>query len=253
MNRLEDVDVSGVHLVGSPANHRPFALFKSTEEPESMKLTPAEFKKRIATQVEGEIDDEKLNALAKAIGIELVKEAPKPKVAKQDPPKDEDAPDEDDGALQKGIDAKALERIIAKANQPLLDKIEQLEKAAESRARGELAKRAKVLKAAGYELADDVTEAEIAALEKAHERVVKAAERLGLEKAFGSAEAEEPTSGVLALQKAIDTQVTEILGRTPVSDVEKAQTKRMIYRANPGMLTAIVRAERAQRDLAAAS
>src|ERR1041385_3734745 len=81
MNRLEDVDVSGVHLVGSPANHRPFALFKSKaaptrEEPETMKLTTAEFKKRIATQVEGDISDEKLASLAKAIGIELAAEKP---------------------------------------------------------------------------------------------------------------------------------------------------------------------------------
>jgi len=252
MNRLLDVDVSGVHLVGSPANHRPFALFKSKtghppEEPETMKLTKAEFKKRIATQVEGEISDEKLAEFAKAIGIELTDTpAPKPKVTKADPTDKDEDEGTDDNALSKGIEA-----VIAKATKPLLDKIEELQKHNDEAAKVALQKRAKVLKSAGYEIdVEKISEAEVSALEIAHQRVVKAAERIGLTKAFGSPEAEEPTSGAAALQHLVAKKVEEVLGRRPISKLEEARTKQELYRSNPGLLTAIVKAERAERAAA---
>lgn len=244
MNRLEDVDVSGVHLVGAPANHRPFALFKSTAgrkpgELETMKLTKAEFAKRIATQLEGEISDEKLQAFAKALGIEISDTpAPKTPVAKTDP---NDKEDEDDGAVRKG---KNIEAAIEKAVKPFMDRIEQLEKANADAAKVALAKRVAVLKHAGYELDETVTEPEVAAIEKGHATVLKAAERAGLTKAFGSPEADEPTSGAPALQLMVSKKVTEVLGRTPISKLEEARAKQEIYRANPGLLSAIAKAER---------
>lgn len=250
-HRLEDVDVSGVHLVGSPANRRQFALVKNLagrkpEELDTMKLTKAEFKKRISTEVEGEIDDAKLTALAKAIGIELTDTpAPKDKVDKTAPVAADD--DDEGGAPEKSLSAKALTAAIEKANKPLLDQIAALQKANDDAAKVALAKRVTVLKAAGYELEETVTEAEVSALEKGHALVVKAAERVGLTKAFGSPEAAEPTSGGPALQLMVDKQVTAILGRTPTSKAEAARVKQEIYRANPGLLTAIVKAERDDR------
>lgn len=254
MNRLVDVDVSGVHLVGSPANHRPFALFKSTagtkpEETDSMKLTTAEFKKRFATVIEGDFDDTKLQAFAKNLGIELT-ETPAAKV-KTEKTVDPTNKDEDDGALEKSLSAPQLIAAIEKANKPLLDQIAALQKANDEAAKIALGKRVTVLKSAGYELDETVTEAEVSALEKGHAMVVKAAERVGLTKAFGSADAEEPTSGGAALQLMVDKQVTAVLGRTPMNKAEAARIKQEIYRANPGLLTAIVKAERDARVRAA--
>lgn len=253
MNRLVDVDVSGVHLVGAPANHRPFALFKSTtgakpEESDSMKLTTAEFKKRFATVIEGDFDDAKLTAFAKNLGIELTSDTPAPKLKteKTVDPSDKDEAAED-GALAKGIAA-----VIEKVTKPLIDKIEQLEKANTDAAKVALQKRARVLKSAGYEIElDSITEPEVSALEKAHARVVKAAEKLGLTKAFGSAEAEEPTSGAPALQLMVSKQVESMLGRKPMHKGEDARIRQQIYRSNPGLLTAIVKAEREDRARAA--
>lgn len=250
MNRLVDVDVSGVHLVGAPANHRPFALFKSTtgakpEESDSMKLTTAEFKKRFATVIEGDFDDAKLTAFAKNLGIELTSETPAPKL-KTEKTVDPSDKDEDDSTLTKGIAA-----VIEKATKPLIDKIEQLEKANTDAAKVALQKRARVLKSAGYEIEiESITEPEVSALEKAHARVVKAAEKLGLTKAFGSPEAEEPTSGAPALQLMVAKQVESMLGRKPMRG-EDARVRQQIYRANPGLLSAIVKAEREDRARAA--
>lgn len=244
-HRLEDVDVSGVHLVGSPANRRQFALVKNLagrkpEELETMKLTKAEFKKRISTEVEGEIDDAKLASLAKAIGIELTDApAPKDKTEKTVTPPTGD----DDVALVKGIEA-----VIEKATKPLLDKIEQLEKTNTEAAKVALQKRAKVLKAAGYEIEiEKISEPEVSALEIAHQRVVKAAEKIGLTKAFGSPESEEPTSGAPALQLLVSKKIEEVLGRRPMNKAEGARVRQEIYRSNPGLLSAIVKAEREER------
>ena len=91
-NQLVDVDIDGVHLVKAPANRRRWALTKSAppEAEDTMKLTKAEFTKRIATEVEGEIPEEKLVALAKAIGIELTDgPADKAPAKKADDEKDE--------------------------------------------------------------------------------------------------------------------------------------------------------------------
>lgn len=257
--RLQNVDVSGVDFVGAPANHRPFALFKSiggrkAEEPETMKLTLAEFKKRVATEVDGDIADDQLTKLAKAIGIEIVKEAPSPKIETKKTTDGGDAGADEPEKTPSGADAiaKAVEAAVNRVTKAFEEKIGGLEKAQAAREKAELTKRVRVLKAAGYELEDEVTEPEIAALEKAHERLLKVADRVGLTKAFGTAEADEPTTGISALHKAIDRQVVEVLGRAPISALEKAVTKREIYRANPGMLTAVVKAERAQRQLAAA-
>jgi len=247
MNRLEDVDVDGVHLVGAPATRRPFALVKNLagrkpEELETMKLTKADFKKRISTEIEGEIDDAKLQSLAKAIGIELT-DTPAPKPVSKAEPNDKDDDADDDNAL-----AKSLERVIEKATAPLMEKIAQLEKTNADAAKVALAKRVTTLTKAGYEIdAATITEPEVSAIEKAHERVVKLAEKAGLTKAFGSPEADEPTSGLPALQSLLAKKVREVLGREPLGKAEEAATKREIFRANPGMLTAITKAERAAR------
>jgi len=39
-------------------------------------------------------------------------------------------------------------------------------------------------------------------------------------------------------------QVLEVIGRPPMNKAEAARVKQEIYRANPGLLTAIVKAER---------
>jgi hypothetical protein len=45
----------------------------------------------------------------------------------------------------------------------------------------------------------------------------------------------------------VDTRVVDVLGRAPLDPLERARAKQQVYRANPGLLTAIVKAERAER------
>lgn len=253
MPRLEDVDVSGVHLVGSPANRRRFAVVKNLagrkpEESDAMKLTKAELKKRLATQVEGEIDDEKLQAFAKALGIELT-DAPAATPAtpvRKTRARTED-PDDEDGDDTEAI-TKAIAAAVTKAVTPLTDEIAALKKARDDEAKAALQKRAGALKDLGYDVdVEKVTAPEIAALEKAHERVKAVADRVGLTKAFGTPRRTEVAGPGDTIAKA----VRERLGRDPVSPEEDAKTRQAIYRQHPGLLSAITKAERRERALAA--
>lgn len=255
-HRLEDVDVSGVHLVGSPANRRQFALVKNLagrkpEETDSMKLTRAEFRKRLATQITDadkleKLSDEKLEAMAKAIGIELTE-----KQTTEPVHKDDDDPEPvaagDQAALLKAINAS-----VAKIVEPVVKRIEAIENSSAATAKTALQKRAEILKRTGYEIdVDKITEPEVSALETSHAMVVKAAERAGLTKAFGSPESAEPTGGLPAIQKLVADKVVEVLGRSPINKLEEARVKREIYRSNPSLLTAITKAEREARAAAA--
>jgi len=238
MNRLEDVDVSGVHFVGEPANRRPFAIVKNLagRKPEGRTMKKADLQKAIAAA-----GDELTPAqLAEIFGGKdvLVKELgltpPKPdeaKAATDDPPAD--------------ATAKALNAAITKAVQPLIDEIKTLKDARATEAKQALTKRAEALVELGYEIEiEKVSEAEIGALEKAHAHVAAAADRLGLTKAFGSPTAAEPTSGAAAVQVMVRKRVVDLLGREPIDKAEQARAKREIYRANPGLLTAVIEAER---------
>ncbi len=256
-HRLEDVDVSGVHLVGSPANRRQFALVKNLsgrkpEETDSMKLTKAELRKRLATQITDadkveKFSEEQLEAMAKAIGIELTDTQTVAPIQKD---QDDDAPPAPRGDQASFL--KTVEAAIAKAVEPVAAQLKALQDSHAAVAKTALRKRAEVLQRAGYELElEAVTEPEIAALEKSHAMVVKAAERVGLTKAFGSPEAAAPTGGLPMLQKLVADKVVEILGRTPVNKLEEARAKREIYRSNPSLLTAVTKAEREARTAAA--
>jgi hypothetical protein len=349
---LQDVDIDGVDLVGSPANRRPFALFKavwSTAEidtlPDSsfayvepgekdasgkttprshrhlpfkdatgavdlphlrdalsrldqaqisdaakasarstleaaaaahgigdhgtksldgedpMKLTKAEFRKRLATEIVDadkpeKLSDEKLEKMAKAIGIELVAEGtPAPTPVEPDV-----------AALEKGILARVLKAIglgaagpekpgaLAKAAmtpearaymESLEERLEREEKAREKAEKAALQKRAAALVVGGWlekDALETVSEIEVFAIEKAQERVITRLKAAGVAESFGTAQKAE--AGPASLKEMVRKAVVDHLGREPIDKGEEVKVRQAIYKANPGLMQAILREEK---------
>lgn len=268
MNRLSDVDVTGVHLVDSPANLRRFALVKAAGGPSPVRcpngdytgpmtddgdcptcgaalpttksqgapvktIKLADLKKALEAQTGEDID---ATAFLKALGIEL----PAEKTDNTDP-----APTPiDKSKLPPEVAATltAMEKVLKQQNTA----IEALTEANTARARTELRKRAEILQAAGLEIdVEKATDVEITAMEKVWKDVGTRLEKVGIFKALGSPDRTE-SSGT-PLKDAIQNAVREHLGREPLDKMEEQRTKQAIYKSHPGLRQAVLNEERAAR------
>jgi len=244
-NQLVDVDIDGVHLVKAPANRRRWALTKSAppEAEDTMKLTKAEFKTRIAKEVDGEIPDEKLVSLAKAIGIELTEgPAPKEPAKKTDDDQEEKVP-EPKNDLETALAKKSLGKVVD-ALDAVAKRLERLEEKTTAKEAAELAKRIAVLNKAGVKIEKDADAPVVEAAELAMEAFFKRLDQVGITKAFGDPRQADPAP---TLVQAIHKEVRRILGREPIGKMEEIRIKKQIYDANPGLLSTVAREQRGGR------
>ncbi len=252
MNRLRDVDVDGVHLVGAPANRRPFAIVKGLVSnkktdhsggDQTVKL--AEILKAAGLSVgddeatkkalEGDVSIEKLieaagaEAVAKALGVELPK---KKKTVEIDKSKLDD-------------DVKAYVAKLESTVKAQGDAIDEIVKGQDADKKGKLDKRIEVLVTKGIVQADDdgkppeMSATQVTAHEEASERFDKLRKELGILDMKGTDEL-RPDSATAA----VAAEVRKILGREPKDVVEESKVRREIYRANPGLLRSITKEER---------
>jgi hypothetical protein len=267
MNRLWDVEVTGVHLVDSPANQRRFALvkaqggpatvhcpngncdysgpmtddgdcpdcgksLKSTKSAEPpMKLKLADLKKALEGHTGDEID---AAPFLKALGIEL----PAPKTDPAPTPIDKSKlPPEVAAHLT------AMEQLVTKT----AGQVEALVTAAATRETTDLRKRAQALQDAGVEIdVEKATGVEIAAFENVWGQVSKSLEKVGIFKALG--DPSRPTEpSATPLKDMVSKAVREQLGREPISKEEEIRTRIAIYKGRPGLQLAVVREERTAR------
>jgi DNA-binding XRE family transcriptional regulator len=245
-NQLVDVDIDGVHLVKAPANRRRWALTKSAppEAEDTMKLTKAEFTKRIATEVEGEIPEEKLVALAKAIGIELT-DGPADKASAKKAEDEKDDKDEKGGAsdIETALAKKSMGKVVD-ALSAVAKRLEQLEAKTTAKEAAELAKRIGVLNRAGVKIEKDADAPVVEAAELAMEAFFKRLDQVGITKAFGDPRQADPAPTLVG---AIHKEVRRILGREPIGKLEEIRVKKQIYDVNPGLLSTVAREQRGGR------
>ncbi len=255
--QLEDVDIDGVHLVGSPANRRPFAVIKSlsagppashkgaspvkTEELkkalEAGEITIGQFvellgKDEVAKALEaGDLKIDQFvellgkDVIAKALGVELPVAEPKIEKDKLSP---------EVKAYVEGLETK-----VDKAN----DAIDAIVTAREADEKAALEKRVEVLKTAGYEIdAEKATEAEVSAFEKAAAVMEARLQKMGILTMKGDPKDDDSDGSAVDL---IRKEIARILGREPIDKAEEAKARRQVYRTNPGLLKAVTREERA--------
>ena len=236
MFQLFDVDIDGVHLVGEPANRRPFAVIKSltagkpdpTGGADKMNFLD-ELKKALEAgdlKVDGDLVELLgKDAIAKALGVEIPE--PEPKIEKAELPDNVKAY------------VEALEKKLGDAT----DAIDTIVKAREADEKAALQKRVEVLKSTGLELdGETVTEAEVAALEKASAFFDARLEKMGVLRIKGEPKSDDREDSALSL---VRKEVSRRLGREPVNKAEEAKIRREVYREYPGLLKAVTQEERA--------
>lgn len=226
------------------------------------KLAKSEFVKRLVAQgVELELDDPKVADFAKALGIELTDAT----ADDDDEPAPQPEPTEKSalakilkaigGALgiaadeTSPIDKSKLDPIAREYVGGLETRLAAIEKANKETARVALQKRVTDLVASGWVEADDadaITEPEVAAIEKARDRVVERLKKAGVFSSFGSPKKEDETPATLRemVQKAVRDQ----LGRDPIDKAEEVKVKQAIYKANPGLRIAVLNEERLEKQ-----
>ncbi len=253
MNRLVDVDVENVHLVGDPANKRPFAIVKGlTTRPTSdgdgiVKL--ADLQKKIEAHKGDDVTPKHfvemfgVDELVKAIGTEAAIKAvgaeafekhqadAARKKAEADKKIEKDKLDPSTRAYVEGLEKKVTEQGEA---------IAAIVKDHEDASKVALEKRVAVLKEKGFAPeGDSPTEAEVVALEKAAEKFASHLKEIGVLSIHGT---DETPAG--SAREAVAKAVREQLGREPTDAAEEARTRSAIYRATPGLLKTVLREER---------
>lgn len=278
---LKDVDADGVDLVGSAANRRSFALFKATGrptdqrtqgEPMKVKATKAAFRKHLellGVADVAELTDAQLLEKAAAVGYVLIERtAPEPEPDPDADPAPEPAPQPTDA--QKSLLRKFFEAIgmaTPPADAPLdkskLDpearayitglekRLTAQEEARAAETRTALTKRAVALQQGGFLERDakvaELTEPEIAALEKAQARIVERLKKAGVLESFGTV---EPSDQPATLREMVYKAVVDHLGREPTGKLEEIQIRKKIYAANPGLAQAVRQEEQQERGVA---
>ena len=252
MNRLVDVDVDGVHLVGEPANKRRFAIVKGLTGP-TLQGDPivktADLKKKIDALKDAEIAPD---AFVKLVGVEFLAKALDLEVV--DGNLDLEKAAADKAAAKKKADEDAAKLDKSKLDDKTRAYVEGLEKKItdqggvldgivkdrEATVTADLAKRVGVLKERGFAPeGDKPAEVEIRALEKAAEKYATHLKDIGVLDIKGSND--EPAGSA---REAVAKAVREQLGREPVDAIEEATTRSKIYRANPGLLKSVLHEER---------
>lgn len=264
MNRLVDVDVNNVHLVGAPANRRPFAIIKglttSRGDPkpkESGTVKIVDLLKAVGLKPEGvlekvdtDVTPEQFKALVKALGKDngekLIEALGKEEVAKilgVDLPKKKE-PTIDKSGLTPEVKAY-VEKMEAQQKE-LKTTLDEIVKDRSETEKAALEARVEILKEHGFGPDDGdettPTEVEVTAMEKAAEKFLELRKALGIFKVQGTDEG-KPGSARDEVRKAVRSN----LGREPKDATEEAKARREIYRANPGLLRAITREEREDR------
>lgn len=237
---LEDVDVDGVHMVGSPANRRPFAIVKSATpkpEPGDATVKKSELIDKVQQHKGDEVPVDQVvalvgkEALAKALGVELPTEEPKPGL-----------PDE----VKKQLPTEVQSYInkLEATQQEHGEQLQALVKAREDETKAALKKRAEALQERGIEIdVEKATEAEIAGAERVAKQYDETLKKLGVFTQKGSSK-----SGVAEERSAIEIVKQEVvrqLGREPENEAEAARVRKRIYEANPGLLDLVREEERA--------
>jgi|SRR5579859_665693 len=230
------------------------------------KLPKSEFVKRLAAQgLELELDDPKIEGLAKSLNFELTDDAA------GDPPEPEPSPVEKSGLAKilkaigtaLGIKAEDTSPLDKSKLSPeareyvagLEKRLGAIETANMAAARVALTKRITALHEANWiegepaEL-EKMTEPEVAAIEKARDRVIERLKKAGVFSSFGTPEktADEPTT----LREMVHKAVVDQLGREPKNRTEEARVKKEVYDANPGLFQAVLREEREAKAQGAA-
>ena len=247
MNRLVDVDVDGVHLVGEPANRRPFAIVKGLARQTSDGDVPvkiSDFQKKLEAHKGDEITPD---AFVELFGKDAVLEALGTDAAGLKKAAEEKAALEKKAELEK-LDKSKLDDKTRAYVEGLEKKLgaqgttlDAIVKDREAIVKADLAKRVEVLKAAGFAPdGDSPSEGAIAAMEKAAEKFGEHIEKIGVLKLHG--DDHEPAGSA---REAVTKAVREQLGREPADAVEEAGARSKIYRANPGLLKSVLREERA--------
>lgn len=319
MNRLHNVDVEGVHLVGDPANRRPFALMKAKGSKLSSllsgKLTSIVNAGRRTREQVIEAIAEKAGASASAINAALRGSSARPDektlsafasilglstgalhtaagLAKQSDGDqtvklsellkaagitvgDDDATKkalEGDLSVEKMIEAMGAEAVakalgveIPKKGDKLdktklapdvqayidglekkvdgaIDDLQVIQKATTDAADKALGERVAFLKSAGIDVPEKATDDVVTALEKANQDFTARLVKMGVFAKKG-----DPTQDDNTARAAVAKAVSQRLGRAPINAIEDANTRREIYRENPGLLKAVTAEERAAR------
>jgi hypothetical protein len=253
------------HGVGSPAG-------KSTNGGAAMTVetTKAAFRthlEKLGVPDAAELTDEELVAKAAAAGYELIE-----KQGTDDPaisPAERsflgrlmklfgrgtyaDADDDPLANLDKSEFSPAARAIIEGLTAEVRksrEAITALTKSRETDQRIALTKRVEALRKSGWlELEDEeaakITEAEVAAIEKARERVTEKLKKAGVLESFGDVQGADDK--VPTLKEMVAKAVRDHLGREPLNKMEEVRTRKMIYEANPGLAQAVRDEERAAK------
>ena len=249
MNQLVDVDVDGVHLVGEPANRRPFAIVKGLARQTldgDLTVKTSEFLEKIkARKDKGEEITPEI--FVELFGKDVVLEALGTDAATLKKAADEKAALEKKAELEK-LDKSKLDEKTKAYVEGLEKKVEaqgstldEIVKEREASVTLDLSKRVEVLKAAGFAPdGDSPSEASIAAMEKAAEKFGQHVEKIGVLTLHG-----DDTVPAGSAREAVAKAVREQLGREPVTAAEEAGERSKIYRENPGLLKSVLREERA--------
>lgn len=239
---------------------------KSTGD-EPMKLSTIEFRKRLATTLDGAADmpEAELAEFAKALGIELTADK---KPAEPDTKELEKSllarilrglrtslggePDAEPDVLP--FDKSKLAPEVATYMAGLEKRIKATETAEQERLAKALQARAEKLQKAGWidknEDLSTITEPEVAAIEKAQSRVIDRLKKAGVLESFGTPrQASEPGN----LRDYVAKAVEQYLGHEPVDKAEEVRAKQVLYKANPGLQQAVLAEERAAKRGAGAA
>lgn len=281
---IEDLDVDGVHLVGDPANRRPFAVVKNLAGGSPRpKEQPVDKTELLAAIEKHKADPEVLQALQQA-GLQKAQhqfasledclaagrtqsECEAMMKALQKQRGDEEAtlgekvlaavrklfggePDTTTAARQAmlkalGPEARAYVEALEGSVGTLTKKVEELVRAREDEGKAAIRKRAEALKGRGVDLdVEKATEPEVRAHEAAQAQIDKALEGLGVTRVYGSA---KDGKGERTAREEVEKEVQRRLGDRAVDGAELSRIRRAIYQEHPGLLSAVRKEERAER------
>lgn len=237
---LVDVDVSGVHFVGSPANRKRFALVKHLEGSAPEDRMPEKdkqqtFKKTELLEKLGALtgDTVTIDDLAIAMGGRGA-------IAKED-----ETIDDGKGGKVTMADLVATIGTLQKSQKATNEALELLVSTQKAAVESGLAARREQLKKAGIPCPDQASADVIDALEKANTATIARLEKAGVLRQMGDSSRQAREAG---LREMVTKAVERKLGRTPIGKDEDVRERLRIYRAHPGLLTQVVKEERKRRS-----
>lgn len=237
---LVDVDVSGVHFVGSPANRKRFALVKNLEGQKPKEETVPDkrtFKKsELLQKLEAAGDTVTIDDLSIILGGRGA-------IAKDDD--DTDVVKDEKGEKITKADLLATIAELQKSQKTTAEALATIVTAQKDATEAALNTRREALKKAGIPVPDKASADVVDALEKANHDIVTRLEKAGVLRQHGDSSRSMREAG---LQEIVTKAVERRLGRPPIGKDEDVRERLRIYRANPGLLTQVVKEERKRRS-----